>query len=306
MSNRDISNSWVDSYPFLLYLPKWLQWFRYEPERMRGRDTRVYLGLLNDVRERMKKGTIMPSVASRAHEKNRHWCLNDVEIAYALSAPWQAGVSSTVAIYHMFIMAMLLHPDVMRKAQKELDSVVGSERQPEFDDMQLLPYTQAVMKETLRWRPTVPLGVPHSNTCDDVYNGMFIPKGSRIHANVYAMAHDAETFPDPDMFQPERFLDGKTPTFTAGFGFGRRMCPGMHIAMNSLSILFARTLWAFDVRSPLDEFGKPILPDKDSMDGYLSIQPHQLSYHLVPREANVPTVVRAEAVRAEEELVSWM
>lgn len=67
-----------------------------------------------------------------------------------------------------------------------------------------------------------------------------------------------------------------------------------------------RTLWAFDVRPPLDEFGKPVLPDKDSMDGYLSIQPHQLSYHLVPREANVPTVVRAEAVRAEEELVSWM
>lgn len=79
---------------------------------------------------------------------------------------------------------MIHHPDVMRKAQEELDSVVGSERQPELEDMSLLPYTLAVMKETLRWRPVMPLGVAHSNVCDDVYHGMFIPKGSRIHANV--------------------------------------------------------------------------------------------------------------------------
>lgn len=61
---------------------------------MRRRDTGVYLGLLNDVRERMKKGTVMPSVATRALEKKRNWHLDDVEIAYALSAPWQAGVTN--------------------------------------------------------------------------------------------------------------------------------------------------------------------------------------------------------------------
>lgn len=79
---------------------------------------------------------------------------------------------------------MLCNPDVMRKAQEELDRVVGADRQPEFNDMHLLLYTQAVMKETLRWRPVHPLGVAHSNIRDDVYNGMFIPRGSRIHANV--------------------------------------------------------------------------------------------------------------------------
>lgn len=79
---------------------------------------------------------------------------------------------------------MLHNPDVMRKSQEELDRVVGSERLPDFGDMYLLPYTQAIMKETLRWRPILPLGVAHSNISDDVYNGMFIPKGSRIHANV--------------------------------------------------------------------------------------------------------------------------
>lgn len=49
-----------------------------------------------------------------------------------------------------------------------------------------------------------------------------------------------QMFSNADLFQPERFLDGKTPTFTAGFGFGRRICPGMYIAMNSFLVLFAR------------------------------------------------------------------
>ncbi|KXN84134.1 Fumitremorgin C synthase [Leucoagaricus sp. SymC.cos] len=301
----DPSHSWVDTWPLLLHLPKCLQWFRREPEKMRERDTRVYLGLLNDVRERIKDGMAMPSVASRALERPANWGLDDVEVAYALSAPWQAGVSTTVSIYEIFIMAMLHYPDIMRKAQEELDSVVGSHRLPDFEDIPLLPYTHAVMKETLRWRPILPLGVAHSNICDDVYNGMFIPKGSRIHANVYAMAQDPEMFPDADSFRPERFLDGKTPTFTAGFGFGRRMCPGIHIAMNSFLVIFARTLWAFDVCPSLNEFEKPILPDPDIMDGHVSIQPRKFAYHLVPREPNVSTVVVAEATRAEEELVSW-
>ena len=80
--------------------------------------------------------------------------------------------------------AMLHYPTVMKKAQEELDRVVGIGRLPEFDDMERLPYIQAVVKETLRWRPILPLGVAHSNICDDVYNGMFIPKGSRVQANV--------------------------------------------------------------------------------------------------------------------------
>lgn len=301
----DLSNSWVDTWPFLLYLPKWLQWFRREPEQMRQRDTRVYLGLLNDVRERIENGTAMTSIASKALEKTANWGLSEIEIAYALSAPWQAGVTTSVSIYEIFIIAMLHYPSVMKKAQEELDRVVSTDRLPDFDDMERLPYTQAVMKETLRWRPILPLGVAHSNTCDDVYNGMFIPKGSRVQANVYAMAQDPEMFSNADLFQPERFLDGKTPTFTAGFGFGRRICPGMYIAMNSFSVLFARTLWAFDIQPKLNELGKPILPETEMMDGHLSIQPRKFAYYLIPRSASVSTVIAGEAARAEEELTPW-
>ena len=61
---------------------------------MRQRDTRVYLGLLNDVRERIENGTAMASIASKALEKTANWGLSEIEIAYALSAPWQAGVTT--------------------------------------------------------------------------------------------------------------------------------------------------------------------------------------------------------------------
>lgn len=88
------------------------------------------------------------------------------------------------------------------------------------------------MKEVLRWRPVAVLGgTPHASTEDDVYEGFFIPKGSTILANLWAIHHDPEFFPDPDVFRPERYLDGGSPYPQkhghSAFGWGRRICPGI-------------------------------------------------------------------------------
>ena len=73
----------------------------------------------------------------------------------------------------LYAVAMLHYPDVMRKAQAELDNVIGSDRLPSFDDRESLPYLNAVINETLRWRPIAVLGgTPHAVTADDEYNGM--------------------------------------------------------------------------------------------------------------------------------------
>lgn len=72
-----------------------------------------------------------------------------------------------------------------------------------------------------------------------------------------------------------------------------------------MRLMLFRTLWAFDILPPLNEFGKPILPDIETMDGHLSVQPREFAYRLVPRRANTASVIVAEAARAEEELVSW-
>jgi hypothetical protein len=102
-----------------------------------------------------------------------------------------------------FFVAMLLHPDMQKKVQDEIDAVTGRERLPTFEDRPRLPFINAICKELLRWRPVVPLGmsnpprvtahakyrctlidhpaIPHAAMRDDIYEGYFIPKGSLSH-----------------------------------------------------------------------------------------------------------------------------
>jgi len=72
---------------------------------------------------------------------------------------------------------MTINPEIQRRAQAEIDSVIGSDRLPEYNDRHALPVTEAIYREILRWRPPGPLGVPHLTTQDDIYKGYFIPKG---------------------------------------------------------------------------------------------------------------------------------
>jgi len=127
-----------------------------------------------------------------------------------------------------FILAMVLYPDVMRRAHEELDAVVGQDRIPEFSDKPFLPYVCAIVKEVLRWHPVAPQAFAHRLMTDDVYEGMFLPAGSIVLGNVWAILHDEEVYKDPETFNPDRFLidgylnpDIRSPE-VAAFGFGRR------------------------------------------------------------------------------------
>ncbi len=84
-----------------------------------------------------------------------------------------------------FFFAMALYPEVQKKAQLELDSVVGSERLPEFSDRPSLSYLNALVKELLRWHPALSVGVPHRAIADDEYNGCLIPGGASVFVNIW-------------------------------------------------------------------------------------------------------------------------
>ncbi|KAF9002774.1 cytochrome P450 [Cyathus striatus] len=298
----------VDSWPFLLRLPKRLQWFRHEAEQQRERDTQMYLKLLAEVKQRINLGMAQHSMATKAFQKQAEFGLNEIETAYALSAPFAAGVATTLASFEIFTLAMLLYPSVMHKIQAELDEVVGRERLPSFEDRKRLPYIESVIKETVRWKPIAPLGIPHKVTADDAYEGMYIPKGSTIYANLYSITQDDEMFPDPNTFNPERFLNNNDPRFvnyTLSFGFGRRFCPGMHIAYQSLFILVSRVLWAFDIVPITDNSGKPKIPSPDNLTSGLVARPKELQYHLICRHDNCDSVILSEAEVAELEAKSW-
>lgn len=96
-----------------------------------------------------------------------------------------ADFSQTVSSVACFYLAMMLYPEVQRKAQEEIDRVIGKGRLPGPADREQLPYVEAVVKETLRWHPVAPMGLPHASTEDDVYQGYFIPKNSLLFANVW-------------------------------------------------------------------------------------------------------------------------
>ncbi|KAI0330488.1 cytochrome P450 [Cubamyces sp. BRFM 1775] len=141
----------------------------------------------------------------------------------------EAGADTTFSTGEGFFLAMSLHPEVQEKARAELDAVVGSHRLPDFEDRGALVYINAVVKESLRWHNVVPLGVGHQTVEDTELHGYFIPAGTGIISNVWAVLHDPDIYPEPDRFYPERFIrngqlnpDVLDPASLA-FGFAQHM-----------------------------------------------------------------------------------
>ena len=123
---------------------------------------------------------------------------------------------------------MILNPKAMKKAQEELDRVVGKGELPDFSHKGDLPYIDALVKEVLRWGLPSPIAVPTRAMQDDIYRGYLIPAGAIVVQNVWAVCRDPSVYPDPEVFNPDRFLkDGKINQLVFNpedrvFGTGRR------------------------------------------------------------------------------------
>jgi cytochrome P450 len=187
------------------------------------------------------------------------------------------GAETSFGMRTWWTFAMLAYPETQARAQAELDAVVGRARPPTFADYPHLPYIRAMAKEIIRWGMVVPLGVPHSVSEDDWYQGMFIPKGTICIPNVWNMNRDTEVYGENAAhFDPARFLDTNgdmaiTPPGTkdeghVSYGFGRRECVGRHLANNSLFIDIAVMLWATKIERKKDISGQFLPLD---MDGFV-------------------------------------
>lgn len=175
------------------------------------------------------------------------------------------GSETTLAAATALIIALANHPGVQRKAQAELDAVIG-DRLPLISDRPDLPYVSAVVKEIGRWYNPAPLlfALAHVSREDDEHNGYFIPKGTMVVPISWTMMHDPEVWDNPNDFRPERYLkDGKIDPSVpdaerAAFGFGRRICPGRHFSDDALFLFASSLLAAFHVSPPNDEDGNPV------------------------------------------------
>jgi cytochrome P450 len=198
---------------------------------------------------------------------------------------------------------MLLYPDAMKKGQAELDAVLGSSRFPTFDDKDKLPYIDAIVKETLRWRPVSAGGIPHAVIQDDEYMGYHIPAGATVIGNHWSMHLDENVYNDPYAFIPDRWIEHPDLPLAA-FGFGRRICTGQHIAKNSLFINIARILWTFDIDYKYDVVNG--MKQRREVDPFAFTQgfnshPVKFEATFVPREARA-TVVKTIWEEAETDL----
>ena len=158
---------------------------------------------------------------------------------------------------------MVLNPEAMKKAQEELDRVVGKDRLPDFPDKENLPYVNALLKELLRWNAPLPLNFPSKITLDDEYQGYFIPAGATVIQNIWAVFRDPNIYPEPEAFNPDRFLkDGKLNPLVFDpevrvFGAGRRTCPGRHFALQTMYLVISCVLSVFHIGPPLNDDGSP-------------------------------------------------
>jgi len=191
---------------------------------------------------------------------------------------------------------MTLNPEVMQKAQKELDAVIGNDRLPTFADRTNLPYIERIVQETFRWNPALPLNIPHKTIEDDVYRGYFIPKGSLVISNTYAMNHDESIYSLPGSFNPDRYIPkeegGREEPFpVGGFGFGRRVCPGQYLAVASVWIVITTILATIEISKEEDEDGNEITPVGKMSTG-LTSHPAPFPCVLKPRSDKVIALLK--------------
>ena len=247
------------------------------------------------VKKGVAEGTAKPSYVQALLEKGVENMTEEEQFVAKWSAAslYTGGADTTVSSICCFYLAMALFPEVQKKAQAEIDRVVGTDRLPTFSDRDDLPYVDAVVKEVLRWHPVAPMGLPHVTAEDDIYEGYYIPKGAMLMPNIYGFMHDPAVFKDPYTFNPDRFL-GPNPepdTHTLAFGFGRRICPGRELADSSVFLSIATSLAAFNISKPLEN-GVEVEPVVKFKPGVIS-HPEPFKVTIRPRSEKAAALVKA-------------
>ncbi|KZO99013.1 cytochrome P450 [Calocera viscosa TUFC12733] len=277
----------VDIFPPLRHIIARSKWLRGPADKIYEESTEHFIKLFES---QPSDGNRFISSALREGKATHGMSLDDS--AWLVGMLFMAAQDTTAIAIRWLIMAFTLYPDVVKKAQAELDTTVG-DRPPSSDDLPQLPYIEAIVKEVLRWRPPGPMGVPHATGEDIVYKDWIIPKGTILVSDIWTIGRDPVFRPNGDAFNPDRFLtdEGKVrqpPADThddyLAFGFGRRVCVGKDVAVRNLRICAAYLLWAFDFHKAKDENGQEIQPDDMHLiDVGVTVYPGPFKMKAVPR-----------------------
>lgn len=281
----------VDFLPILRFVPSWCPGASFQRQAQMWRQmARDMIEIpYKDFQQAYAAGIASPSIMRTLREQQKQGDQDAPEEELVIGVGgvlYVGGADTSLSALGSFVLAMLLHPDQQKRAQAEIDSVVGQDRLPEPSDRASLPYVDCIMSEVLRWSPGVPLGVPHRCEEDLEYRGFRIPAGSTILVNQWSILHDSRHYAEPFSFIPERFLAEPKSSILdprdASFGFGRRVCPGRHFADDLLWMVIVNTLAAFDILKAEDAQGNPIEPSGTFINGLVT-RPEPFECRLLPR-----------------------
>ncbi|KAJ1300394.1 hypothetical protein OPQ81_005213 [Rhizoctonia solani] len=284
-----VTNFYVNIIPALNLVPEWFpgaSWKRVIREWRKQKDyaqSAPYQWTQNQVNE----GTNEPSILSTL--------LQDHDLVSGLSPEekgerlkqlafilYSGATDTTGTLLVSFVAAMVLNPEVQARAQEEIDLILGPGTLPNISDREKLPYVNRLILELLRWRPVTPIAIPHRCYQDDVYRGYNIRKGTIVIGNMWALSRDEKDYKDPETFNPDRFLDPKVPPLPA-FGWGRRICPGIHFGEASLFITVASLLATFTFSKKRDSIGNYIEPVMEDSPNNLILAFNPFEFEFAPR-----------------------
>ncbi|KAF8994710.1 cytochrome P450 [Cyathus striatus] len=228
-------------------------------------------------KEAMDKGTTKSSFVMK--------CLEDIigkegnnteeDIKSVAGAMYQVALAAC-------ILALLDYPNVLKKAQQEIDSVVPPGNLPDFCDQDSLPYITAVI---------APVGVPHTACSDDIYKGYRIPAGSILIPNNQGILHDEKVFPNPELFIPERFMPNdevaESRLQVSWAMVAGEICPGRYMAFETVWITLVSIIAVYDISKPIDKNGNVIEPS------------HEFSSSVLPMPAPFKAVFKPRNKAAE-------
>eukprot|EP00071_Canis_lupus_P002331 XP_003433938.1 cytochrome P450 1A1 [Canis lupus familiaris] len=250
----------LDFFPILRYLPNpALDFFK-------DLNKRFYSFMQKMVKEHYKtfeKGQIRDVTDSliehcqdKRLDENANIQLSDEKIVNVVLDLFGAGFDTVTTAISWSLLYLVTNPNVQKKIQKELDTVIGRARQPRLSDRPQLPYMEAFILETFRHASFVPFTIPHSTTRDTSLSGFYIPKGRCVFVNQWQINHDQKLWGNPSEFQPERFLtlDGTINKALSEkvilFGLGKRKCIGETIARLEVFLFLAILLQQVEFSVP--------------------------------------------------------
>ncbi|KAL4340548.1 hypothetical protein GQ457_08G027500 [Hibiscus cannabinus] len=161
-----------------------------------------------------------------------------------------AGTETTTSTLEWAMAELLHNPKTIQEARRELQQKIGKGKMVDESDVTCLPYLQAIVNETLRLHPPVPLLIPRKAEEDIQVHNLVVPKGAQVLINVWSIGRDPNCWEEPELFRPERFIGSEVDVTGRDFGLipfggGRRICPGLPLAIRMLHLVLGSLIHSF-------------------------------------------------------------